>query len=113
MYELYKKRDCVEKLFDAYKTTLNADKLYLHDDESVYGHVFVAFLSLYVYCKLLKVIKKADINDKFSPIDVLLKYRKVKKIEFGEVEVITEVPKKIRELDKALQFNLFPTKDRS
>jgi len=113
MYELYKKRDHVEKLFDAYKTTLNADKLYLHDDESVYGHVFVAFLSLYLYCKLLKAIKKADINDKFSPTDILVKYRKVKMIEFNEVEVITEVPKKVREMDKVLQFNIFPTKNRS
>lgn len=113
MYELYKKRDHVEKLFDAYKTTLNADKLYLHDDESVYGHVFVAFLSLYLYCKLLKAIKKADINDKFSPTDILVKYRKVKMIEFNEVKVITEVPKKVRELDKVLQFNMFPTKNRS
>ena len=113
MYELYKKRDSVEKLFDVYKTTLNADKLYLHDDESVYGHVFVAFLSLCVYCKLLKAIKKADINDKFSPTDILLKFRKVKKIEFNETEIITEVPKKVRDLDKVLQFNLFPTKNRS
>ena len=112
MYELYKKRDHVEKLFDSYKTTLNADKLYLHYYESVYVHVFVSFLSLYAYCKLLKAIKKADINNKFSPTDVLLKYRKVKKIEFEEVEVITEVPKKVRELDKVLQFNIFPTKNR-
>ena len=42
MYELHKSRDSIEKLFDAYKTTLEADKLYLHDDESVYGHVFIA-----------------------------------------------------------------------
>jgi len=34
-------------------------------------------------------------------------------IEFNEVEVITEVPKKVRELDKVLQFNMFPTKNRS
>ena len=27
----------IEKLFDAYKTIQDADKLYLHDDESVYG----------------------------------------------------------------------------
>jgi transposase len=37
----------VEKMFDTYKTVLNADKLYLQDDESVFGHVFIAFLSLY------------------------------------------------------------------
>ena len=100
-------------MFDTYKTTLNADKLYLHDDESVYGHVFVAFLSLYLYCKLLKAIKKADINNKFSPTDILVKYRKVKMIEFNEVKIITEVPTKVRELDKVLQFNIFPTKNQS
>jgi transposase len=110
MYELYKKRDSIEKLFDAYKTTLDADKLYLHDDESVYGHVFVAFLSLYAYCKLLKAIKKAEINDRFSPADILLKFRKVKNIDFGENNIVTEVPKKVRELDKTLLFNIFPTK---
>ena len=110
MYELYKRKDSIEKLFDAYKTTIEADKLYLHDDESVYGHVFVAFLSLYAYCKILKALKKADINNKFSPTDILLKFRKVKNIDFGEKNVITEVPKKVRELDKTLKFNIFPTK---
>jgi transposase len=113
MYELYKKRDSIKKLFDVYKTTLDADKLYLHDDESVYGHVFVAFLSLYAYCKLLKEIKKAEINDKFSPTDILLKFRKVKNINFGEKSIITEVPKKVRDLDKTLKFNIFPTKNGS
>ena len=46
MYELYKKRERVEKLFDAYKNVLDADRLYLQDDESVCGHVFISFLSL-------------------------------------------------------------------
>ena len=108
-----KERDSIEKLFDAYKTTLDADKLYLHDDESVYGHIFVAFLSLYAYCKILKALKKAEINDKFSPNDILLKFRKVKNIDFGEKNIVTEVPKKVRELDKALRFNVFPTKNGS
>ena len=113
MYELYKRRDSIEKMFDAYKTTLDADKLYLHDDESVYGHIFVAFLSLYAYCKILKALKKAEINDKFSPNDILLKFSKVKNVEFTERNIITEVPKKVRELDKALRFNVFPTKNGS
>ena len=41
-----------------------------------------------------------DINNKFSPTDILLKFRKVKNIDFGEKDIITEVPKKVRELDK-------------
>ena len=43
MYELYKKRERVEKLFDAYKNVLDADRLYLQDDESVFGHVFIPY----------------------------------------------------------------------
>jgi len=35
-----------EKMFGTYKTVLNADKLYLQDNESVFGDVFIAFLSL-------------------------------------------------------------------
>jgi hypothetical protein len=58
----------------------------------------------------LKAIKKAEINDRFSPADILLKFRKVKNIDFGENNIVTEVPKKVRELDKTLIFNIFPTK---
>jgi len=44
--------------------------------------IFVAFLSLYTYCKILRTLKKADFNDKFLPNDILLKFRNVKNIEF-------------------------------
>ena len=52
IYELYKRRGTVEKMFDTYKTVLEADKIYLQDDESVFGHVFISFRSLYIHCKL-------------------------------------------------------------
>ena len=45
-------RETVEKMFDTYKTVLEADKIYLQDDESVFGHVFISFLSLCIRCKL-------------------------------------------------------------
>jgi hypothetical protein len=37
----------------------------------------------------------------------------VKNIDFGEKNIITEVPKKVTDLDKALEFNIFPTKNES
>ena len=52
IYELYKGRETVEKMFDTYKTVLGADKIYLQDDGSAFGHVFISFLSLYIHCKL-------------------------------------------------------------
>lgn len=104
----YKKRDGVEKLYDTYKNTLDADILYLQDDDSVFGHMFVSFLSLYGYCTLENVLRKADLIEKYSPLDLLEYYCKVYKMDYDGQEIISEVPKKVRDLDKVLGLNLFP-----
>jgi len=113
IYLLYKKREVVEKMFDTYKTVLNADKLYLQDDESVFGHVFIAFLSLYIHSKLEQLLKKAKLNHEFTPIDLLYKYSKVYHFEVGGHGMITEVPKKVMDLDEALGLYMFPKMIRS
>ena len=108
-YELYKKRENVEKRFDTYKSTLSADRLYLQDNESVFGHVFIAFLSLYAYCKLELLLKKAELNKRMTPIDLLFEFSKVYHINFGENGMVMEVPKKIRDIEAKLNLNIFPT----
>jgi len=108
IYELYKKRETVEKMFDTYKTVLNADKIYLQDDESVFGHVFISFLSLYIHCKLEQLLKKAGLNRKLTPIDLLFKYGKVYHVDLEEHSMIPEVPKKVRDLEERLGLNIFP-----
>jgi hypothetical protein len=108
-YELYKRRETVEKRFDAYKSTLSADRLYLQDDESVFGHVFIAFLSLYAYSKLESLLKKADLNKKMTPIDLLFELSKVYHVDFGINGQVMEVPKKIRDIEAKLGLRLFPT----
>ena len=108
-YEFYKKRDVVEKLFDTYKSTLYADRLYLHSDESVFGHVFIGFLSLYAYCKIESLLKKANLNKTMTPMDLLFEFSKIYHIDFGEDDAVMEIPKKIRDLDANLKLNLFPT----
>lgn len=47
LYRLYKSRDRIEKMFDTYKTVLEADKRYLQDTMSVHSHIFIGFLCLY------------------------------------------------------------------
>ena len=109
IYELHKKRETVEKMFDTYKkTVLNTDKIYLQDDESVFGHVFISFLSLYIHCKLEQLLKKAELNRKLTPIDLLFKYGKVYHVDLRDRNMITEVPKKVRDLEERLGLNIFP-----
>jgi transposase len=108
-YELYKRREIVEKRFDTYKSTLSADRLYLQDNESVFGHVFIAFLSLFAYCKLEMLLKKANLNKKMTTIDLLFEFSKVYHINFGEVGRVMEVPKKIKDIEAKLGLSIFPT----
>lgn len=113
IYELYKGRETVEKMFDTYKTVLEADKIYLQDDESVFGHVFVSFLSLYIHCKLEQILKKGELNRKMTPIDLLFKYGKVYHVDLGDRGMITEVPRRVRDLDEILGLDIFPKVVRS
>ena len=108
VYLMYKKRDGVEKLFDTYKNTLDADIMYLQDDDSVFGHMFVSFLSLYGYCKIENVLRKADLIEKYSPLDLLEYYCKIYKLDYDGQEILSEIPKKVRALDKVLGLKLFP-----
>lgn len=108
----YKSRDRIEKLFDTYKNVLQADTLYLQDNESVFGHIFVSFLSLYAYTKIEIALKKVDLLHKLSPKDVLLELSKVYLIELTDCNIISEIPKRVERLDEKLKLELFP-KNRS
>lgn len=113
IYEIYKRRETVEKMFDTYKTVLEADKIYLLDDEGVFGHVFISFLSLYIHYKLEQVLKKGELSRKMTPIDLLFKYGKVYHVDMGDRDMITEVPKKVVDLEERLGLDIFPKVIRS
>jgi transposase len=108
IYLLYKRRDRVEKLFDTWKTTLQADRTWLRDDASVFGHIFVSFLSLYLLAKLEQALRDAGLLHKMSARQVLEEYSKAYCVKSNATELIYEVPKKVRDLDKKLKFKLFP-----
>ena len=90
------------------KNEIQADVLYLGDRSAVFGHLFIGFLCLYFYCKLMIIIKKVGLTAEYSPKDLLLIFSKVMRISYDGFDQITEVPKKVRELEKKLQLNLFP-----
>ncbi len=108
VFLLYKSRDRIEKLFDTYKNALMADRLYLQDNETLFGHVFTSFLSLYAYANLQAHIKKAGLDSQYSPQDILQMYSKVYLLELENGNLITDAPKKIEQLDQTLHLDVFP-----
>jgi len=61
-----------------------------------------------LYCKIMALIKRAELTAEYSPKDVLLIFSKVMKISIEGFEQITEVPKKVRELEGKINVKLFP-----
>ena len=108
IFLLYKRRDMVEKHYDSFKTLLEADRIYLQSDDTVFGHIFISFLSLYGYTKIQNILKKYDLINRYSPRDIFALYAKVKIVDFDGNMMILEIPKKIRDLNQKMQLDLFP-----
>lgn len=92
IYLMWKDRENIEVAFDALKNELENDKTYLDDDDAVRGYFFISFLSLYLYYKILNLLRKAKLVDKVSVNEVLLELSKVYEIHIGEKRKLSEIP---------------------
>jgi len=113
VYLMWKDRENIEVAFDALKNELENDKTYLDDDEAVRGYFFISFLSLYLYYKILNLLRKAKLVDKVSVNEVLLEFSKVYEINLGEKKKLSEIPNKLEKLAESLGLDIFPKKLRS
>jgi transposase len=115
LYYYYKDRNQIEYAFNIFLNLLEADKNYLRDDKKFEGYIFVNFLSLFLYYQILNRIKKADLNHKYSVQDVFLQLSKIKIYEFENGEMLSEIPKKVREIVDAMgtDTNLLRIKGKS
>jgi len=108
VYELYKSRDMIEKHFGAFKNELRADKIYLRSNEALFGHIFTSFLCLYLYCKIMNRLKVAKLLSQLSPHDLLTKFSKVYSYQIGGGRELSEIPKRVRDLTRKLNYDIFP-----
>jgi hypothetical protein len=92
----------------AFKSLIQADKLYPRDSTAISGYIFVGFLCFYLYYRILSRIKKAGMTAHLSPHGLLLKLSKVYAVGNGEERAITEVPKQVRKIAERLELGIFP-----
>ena len=100
--------------FDAMKNELENDKTYLSDDDAVRGYFFISFISLYIYFRILDVLRQKNLIGKMSPNEVLFELSKVYLIYYSDGEkILSEIPAKAEKIERILGLNLFPKTLRS
>jgi transposase len=101
IYRLYKQREYVEYAFNVYKNDLDADRSYLRDDHKLFTYMFLNLLSLYLHFQILNMI-----GGKYSVRDVLLILSRIKMYRMEKSEILSEVPKKAKDLVSDLKIDL-------
>lgn len=107
-YRLYKMRCGIENIFDSAKNVLSADKMHMHDDAHVMGHLFITFVASLIRFEISKLIENADLASSYTPEDVLEVYAAMKIIA-GNEEIRQIVPKDVRDLDARLGVFMYST----
>jgi len=104
VYNLLKSRVEIEMMFDAFKNVLNADKTYMQDDYQIEGWMFINFIALMIYYRLYRMLSDNSLLKNHSPKDVLLHLSRIYKLKIGDQWVISEIPKKSRNILEKLEI---------
>jgi hypothetical protein len=91
------------------KNEMENDKTYLSDDDSVRGYFFISFISLYLYFRILNILRQKNLIGKISVQELLFELSKVYLIYYNDDKKrLSEITKKAEKLNKLLELNLFP-----
>jgi transposase len=104
IYEIYKKRNEIEIMFDSYKNFLNADKMYMQNRYVLEGWLFCNFLAMIAYYSLFERLRTAGLLDKMSPKDVIELSKSVYQMRINGTWRVSEIPKKTKGLFKKLKL---------
>jgi len=94
----YKNRGHIEKMIETLKNVLEADSSYMHNEQSVEAWMFINYLSLHWYYKLLDILKKNKLNSKYSPMDFVRFLQAIKKVKINESWQTAEITKKYADI---------------
>ena len=108
VYCMYKMRGEVEQAFDAMKNDLENDKAYLHTTDGIRGYFFISFISLYIYFRILGVLKAEGMSPKISVKDAIFELSKIYVLVHGARTSLAEIPEKSQKMADLFGLKLSP-----
>ena len=102
VYGDYKTRGEVESMIDTLKNVVDADRTCMQNELALEGWMFVNMIALKWYYVILNLLKKHELNKKYSPADFLLFLSEVKMVKINNTWQRAEVTRKTAELMQKL-----------
>lgn len=109
IYGLYKSRLEVETAFDVFKNTLEADRSYMQNDQTLEGWMFMNYLALLAYWRILKLLVKKELLSKFAIKDLLIHLSHIKKIKINGQWHLAEITDRTKKIFTKLDYTMYVT----
>lgn len=106
IYTDYKSRAQIEEMIDSMKTVVESDKTYMQNEQTLEAWMFINYIALHWYYIILKLLKTHKLNDKFSPSDLLIKLKDVRKAKINGQWYNAETTAKTSNLMKTLGIHI-------
>ena len=91
-------------MIDTLKNIVEADRTYMQNQSALEGWMFVNMIALKWYYQILNLLKKHELNKKYSPADFLLFLAEIKKVKINGTWQNAEMTRKNRELMQKLKI---------
>ncbi len=93
----YRKRDCVEKLFDNSKNEMDGKRLRSHSTYTNNGKLFIKFIALILHSQISNYMNKSKLFKNYSLKELLTELKKIKISQInGQDSFVSEISKKQR-----------------
>jgi transposase len=106
IYRLHRRRDAVDRLFAEYRKTMGHDREFLVDRETMDGHMFVAFLSIWAYTRIEAMLSAGSMSG-VTPLEALDELSRTYWIQYEGGGQLADVPRIAKDLGKSLGFDVF------
>jgi transposase len=97
-YDIYCKKDVIEKAFMKYKNQLGLRRLRIHTEERMRNKMFVAFMALTMLSSIHKVMKEKGLYRKMTMEKMLITLAKLKKVTVNGRDILRPLTKEQRDI---------------
>jgi transposase len=98
VFEDYKSRSQIETMIDALKNVIDADKSYMQNEQALEAWMFINYIVLHWYYKILQLLKSKELNSRYSPMDIIQFLKEVRKVKINDNWYNAEITRKSKDL---------------